>query len=292
MANAAKLRGVNPVRMFLCGYPGSGKTGSLAALANAGYKLRVLDFDGNADPLLHFVDDRALPNVDIVTLEDELRSADKYVEPVGIPQAFNTALKMMKHWKYTDADGEEVDLGRSADWGSDTVVVLDSLSSMGDAAFYRAMKCANRNPHNMTRQLWGSAMADQDGFVRILRSANSRYHLVVLAHLKLVGPEDIEQNDDDLTKDLKEKVADVVPTKLFPWALGSKLSPRIGGRVPTLVMAEQKGGARARRILSTAPRDDIDLKVPAKVAGELPIEDGLLTIFEALGHKAPGFEGK
>ncbi len=39
------------------GYPGAGKTGSWACLANAGYQLRIIDLDHNLDPLLEFIDE-------------------------------------------------------------------------------------------------------------------------------------------------------------------------------------------------------------------------------------------
>ena len=292
MANAGALKATTPARIMIVGYPGSGKTGALACLANAGYKLRIIDFDGNLEPLLLHLDTRALPLMDALHFEDELRNTGKFVETVGIPSAFNNALKAMKHWTYTDENGEEVDLGKSCDWGPDTVVVIDSLTSMGTAAFNRTLKACNRNPMNCTRQIWGSAMADQDAAIRIMRGERTRYHFIVLAHLKLIGPKDIEQGDNDLTKQLKAQVADIVPTRLFPSALGRTLSPEIGGRLPTLILAEAQTRANStKRVLVTEPRPELDLKVPVKgLPKTLPIETGLLTIFEALGHKSPGFE--
>ena len=288
MTSATDLLSTTPARIMIVGYPGSGKTGCLASLANAGYKLRVLDYDGNLEPLLMHLDERALPNVDAIHFEDEMRNANKYIECVGIPHAFNDGLQALKHWKY-GPEGAETDLGRSKEWGPDTVVVLDSLTTMGDAAFNRTLKACNRTPLNCTRQIWGSAMADQEAALRIMRTHH--YHLIVLAHLKLCGPDDVEKDDDDTTKDIKSKVAQLVPHRLYPWCLGQKLSPKIGGRMPTMVLAEAQQRANSvKRVLVTEPRPDIDLKVPAPgLPKSLPIETGLLTLFEALGHKAPGW---
>ncbi len=289
MTTAADLLASTPARIMLIGYPGSAKTGSLACLANAGYKLRILDFDGNLEPLLLHLDKRALPLVDAIHFEDEMRNANKYIECVGIPHAFNDALTALKHWTY--GKDPVVDLGRSKDWGPDTVVVLDSLTTMGDAAFNRTLKACNRTPLNCTRQIWGSAMQDQEAALRIMRGEDRHYHLIVIAHLKLIGPEDVEKDDDDTTKDIKAEVAQIVPHRLYPWCLGQKLSPKIGGRMPTMVLAEAQQRANSvKRVLVTEPRPDIDLKVPAPgLPKTLPIETGLLTLFEALGHKAPGF---
>ena len=79
MTNAGNLLASTPARIMIVGYPGAGKTGALACLANAGYKLRILDFDGNLEPLLDNLDDRAVPLVDAIHFEDELRSANKFI---------------------------------------------------------------------------------------------------------------------------------------------------------------------------------------------------------------------
>ena len=64
MAKASTLLKSKPLRIMLLGFPGSGKTGSLAPLANAGFKLRILDFDGNLDPMLR----RLTPQGPIVSI--------------------------------------------------------------------------------------------------------------------------------------------------------------------------------------------------------------------------------
>lgn len=292
MANAAKLASEVPARILMVGYPGSGKTGALCALANAGYKLRILCFDklANMQPLFRFTKPEFLPNIDIALFEDKLKSGSQYVALDGKPTAFEDALKMMMHWKYTEADGTEVDLGRSADWGPDTIVVLDSLTAMGNAAYRRAMALANRTPQNFRDSDYGMAMKEQEAFIEILTSSANKFHLVVLAHLKLVGPKDIRKGDDDLTASLKEKIADIVPTRYYPSALGSALPPLIGQHFScqVLVKATTKG-SRTQRIISVLPGEDIDAKVPAlNMPPTLPQETGLLDVLLAVtGQKAP-----
>ena len=39
------------VKLLLCGDSGSGKSGALASLVGAGYKLRILDMDNGLDSL-------------------------------------------------------------------------------------------------------------------------------------------------------------------------------------------------------------------------------------------------
>lgn len=285
MANAAKLAGINPVRAMLVGYPGAGKTGSLVPLVNAGFKIRMLDFDGNTEPLLLYSDPDKLVNVDIVHLEDKLRAGSRFIEPVGLPTAFKRGLDLMDEWKYTEGDGTEVNLGKSKDWGPDTIVVLDSLTEMGKAAFLRVQSLMNKTATNTTQQVWGIAMDEQENFIRKLTSKANNFHVLVLAHLVMIGPKDIGKDDTDLTKDLKERTANLVQTRLFPSALGQNLPPKIGGHFPTLLKVEPKYSAagQAKRVLRTIPLPELDIKVPApNLPAELPIETGMLTIFKAL----------
>jgi len=290
MANAKDLKKSRPARIMLVGYPGTGKTGALACLANAGYKLRVLDFDGNLEPLLLFTEDDSLENIDILSFHDELRGGLKSIEPKGRPDAFAEALKAMDHWKYTDGDGNDVDLGRSKDWGPDTVVVLDSLTSMGRAAMRRAMSFLNKTPLNRTDQTWGFAMQEQEAFIEKLASPMNKHHVIVTAHLKMLGPKEVRKGDNDVTIKAKEEAAELVPTRLFPSALGRALPPQIGGHFPTLLLVEPKFyGSKVKRVIHTLPRPELDLKVPAPdLPATVPIEDGLVTIFNKLKGETDG----
>ena len=136
-------------------------------------------------------------------------------------------------------------------------------------------------------------MQDQEAFCERLTSKRNRHHVIVTAHLKMVGPKDIEHSDDALTKELKEKTAEIVKTRLFPSALGVALPPFIGGHFPTLVHCdtEFKHG-KVRRVIRTEPQPELDLKVPAPdIPATLPLEDGLLTIFTALKCKGVNSNG-
>lgn len=287
MANASKLSLTEPVRCMLVGYPGAGKTGSLAALANAGFKLRVLDFDGNLKPLLQYTSKEALGNIDILSFEDKTKAGPQYIVNDGIPSAFFNALKAMDRWSYKEDNGTEVDLGSSKDWGPDTVVVLDSLTSMGEAAKRRAMHVMNKTPLNMTDGVWGLAMKEQEAFVERLTSPTNRHHVIVLAHLKMIAPRDVRKGDSELAMRLKEQVADMIQTRYYPSALGWQLPQFIGAHFPTIVLAETRyKGTTPRRVLCYQPREELDLKLPALgLPHELDVGDGMLKIFDALGAK-------
>src|SRR5574337_1319439 len=62
-------------RALVMGVPKSGKSASFAALANAGWRIRYLDFDGNADPLLNFTEPSKRSNIEIVSCLDKVALA-------------------------------------------------------------------------------------------------------------------------------------------------------------------------------------------------------------------------
>lgn len=306
---ADKLAAQAPVRGLIVGYPGAGKTGALAALANVGFKLRVLDFDGNYQSLTAFADPAALPNIDIVTLQDKMAGgaqkglvADKaaggppaYVQPEGIPTAFNNALNLLTHWRYTDEDGEITDLGRPSEWGSDTVLVLDSLTAAAEASLLRAQKFHNKTPGNMTFNVWGHAVSDFMRMLKLMRALSNNYHLLCLGHIRPIGPADyLSAGDDDEIKQAKLDAIkeEVIPTRLFPIGVTKPNSQELHKEFTTMLLAEQvtkpKGKVRVLRPTSNLP---IDLKVPAKdLKSEYPIETGLADIFAKLGHSGPGLK--
>lgn len=285
MVSAVDLAENLAARVMILGYPGSGKTGALCCLADAGYKLRVIDFDGNYQSLLKFSKPESLKNIDIVTLEDKMRGGPKCVETSGIPTAFADGLRLAGHWKYKHPlTGEEIDLGATKDWGPDHVLVIDSGTGCGRAAFRRTVAVQNRNPMNTRDSDWGLAMGDQDRFMEMLTSTQNRFHVVVNFHLKIIGPKDVRKGDSDLTKELKEAVAQLVSHRLFPSALGHALPQTIAEHFPTVLLAESEcRHGKVKRKLITLPRPELDLKVPApELPPVLPLESGLLTVFEAL----------
>jgi len=296
--NAADLLSDPRIVMMIVGWPGSGKTGAIASLLDAGYKVRLLDFEGNYHSLLKFADPSKLENLDIVTMQDTLRGDEqRAIEPDGIPEAFNGALKLLQNeWKYKNADGTETNLGKSKDWGPDTVLVIDSLTAMGEAAFRRARKMMNKTSANTTAAVWGAAVDDQIAFIQALKHNRRKHHVIFLAHLQMVGPDvPLFTKDDEQTgmKDIKAQIAEeraeLMKTRLYPRAVTRNASQVIAKEFPTMLLAERKVKKGAPvRVLRTSTGEELDLKFPARDPEiEYPIETGLADIFKKLGAKAP-----
>ena len=268
------------LKVLEVGYAGSGKTGCLAALANAGYKLRIIDLDGNTAPLRTYVKPEARENVEIVTLQDPLQM-DQPGGTRGPPKVFAKVMRLLDHWTYKQPDGEVIDLGKPSEWGRDTVLVLDNGTRLGDAALRRHLFLNERRRAEWPD--WNAAMSDLSDAIELAASELIGCHVVVIFHLKLVGPKTELPKDSAVVKEAKAAVQEIVPFRLYASALGQTLPPKIGNFFDYILLFETEGqGDRVKRVIRTLPRPEVDVKVPlVNIPAKLPIESGLLTIFEA-----------
>ena len=297
--NLNELAKTTGLRILAMGFPGTGKTGALAALVNAGWKLRILDFDRNWRPLVEYIKPEFRHNVDIFNCEDKLwAKKGGVIEPMGTPAAFANALAQLNDWKYTAPDGSEQTYGSIETWGPDVILVVDSMTGVGASAERRILTLQNRSRLDKRRQDWGVAADEQNTFYEMLRSDRIKCHVYCTAHLALIGPKMDEFNDKaspvskDTLKDKNEERAELIAERFYPRALTKSMSTVIAGNFPIALAFESKeiGSGKVKRIIRTVPKPELDVKVPspkgpdgkALLPDELPLEDGLLTIFQTL----------
>ena len=249
-------------KLLLIGDAKSGKTGSLVSLVKAGYKLRILDFDNLLDILKFKVIEECpdkLDNVEFVTVRDNYKAGASGSQIDGKPKAWITAIKLLDHWKYDD-----VDYGRPADWGSDCILIIDSLSRLCDAAydFHESIIPRGKSGDYDGRAVYGNAQDDVEKVLAMLTSKGFATNLIVIAHGTYM----------DLPDGSK---------KIFPQGVGQKLSPKIPQYFPNYIRYKNKGGKRTIQIESDSMIDLANTR-PGAVDKELPIETGLGTFFSAL----------
>lgn len=250
------------VKLLLIGDAKSGKTGSLISLVKAGYKLRVLDLDNLLDPLKYFIlkDCPALiDNVEYRTLKDKTKSSTEGPIIDGTPKAFIEAVKMLDKWKYDD-----IDLGPPANWGTDTILIIDSLSRLCDAAYDWAEPLVPRGKGGQfdARAAYGTAQDAIEKTIGMLAGPNFKTNIIVIAHVTY-----LEQPDGTV--------------KGFPQSVGQKLCPKIPQYFPSVVLYTNKGGKRTLQTNST-PLIDLANPKPFAMAPSYPIETGLAEFFEVL----------
>lgn len=254
-------------KLLLIGDAKSGKTGSLVSLVKAGYKLRILDFDNLLDVLKYMILNECpeyIGNVEFVTLRDKRKTTPVGSVIDGKPKAFIDGMKMMDHWKYTDDNGNEVDFGKPNEWGSDCILVIDSLSRLCDAAydFREPLTPVGKGGEKDGRAIYGDAQDAVEMMLATVTSKTFRTNVVVIAHILYQ-----EQGDGS--------------TKGFPQGVGQKLSPKIPQYFPSVVLYTNKAGKRTIQTNST-PLVDLANPAPFKMEKSYPIETGLADFFAVL----------
>lgn len=248
-------------KCLLIGDSKAGKTGSLASLVKAGYKLRILDYDNGLDVLKEYVMQSCpdkINNIEFRTLRDK-RKATPAGSVIDRPRAFIDGIKMMERWKYDD-----VDLGPPHEWGSDCILVLDSLSRFSDAAYDWRLPLTPGFAQNKYdgRAVYGDAQDAVVNTMAELTSDSMETNVIVLAHVRYL----------DLPDGSK---------KGFPQSVGSAICSQIPQWFNSYAMYENKGGKRTLRTTSTALIDLANPK-PFAMAPSYPLETGLADFFAVL----------
>jgi len=254
-------------KLLLIGDAKSGKTGSLVSLVKAGYKLRILDFDNLLDVLKYMILNECpdkIDNVEFVTLRDKRKTTAAGSVIDGKPKAFIDGMKLLDHWKYTDENDQEVDFGKPSEWGADTILVIDSLSRLCDAAFdfREPLTPVGKSGERDMRAVYGDAQDAVEMCLATLTSKSFRTNVIVIAHI-------LYQDQADGT------------TKGYPQGVGQKLSPKIPQYFPSVVLYSNKAGKRTIQTNST-PLIDLANPAPFKMEKSYPIETGLADFFAVL----------
>lgn len=274
------------IKMLLIGDSGSGKTSALGSLAKAGYDLFILDFDNGLDVLRDpdIVPRDCRKHIHYVTLTDPMKMGPGgKVIPRGTPSAWADALGLLTNWrtkdgKYAKAGTEpDEDFGPISEWGPDRVLVLDSFTFLGNAIMRHVAALNNKLGERPTLPMWGDAGAAQETLLQMLYDASIKCHVIITAHISYIGT----KNKDDKGQIIEEDLHG------YPSALGRALPPKVGRYFNTVVRAVTRGtGQAAKRKLRTRSEQQVDLKVPiSAIPVELPLEDGLATIFAKIQEK-------
>jgi hypothetical protein len=248
-------------KVLLLGDAKSGKTTSLVSLVEAGYKLRILDFDNLLDPLKQAILDACpdkLSNVEYVTLRDKRKASATGSVIDGQPKAFITGVKMIDHWK----DGD-TDLGKPAEWDKDCILVIDSLSRLCDAAYDFRESIASRGKSGEVdgRAVYGDAQDAIESLLAHITTSTFRTNLIVICH-----GQSMELPDGK---------------KIFPQGVGQKLSPKIPQYFPVYIRVVNKAGKRSFQITSSS-LIDLAYPKPSAIHDDLSTDDGLAKLFASL----------
>lgn len=252
----------NFVKLLLLGDAKSGKTGSLVSLVKAGYNLRILDYDNLLDILRYKVLEECpdkIDNVEFVSLRDNIASSSAGAIIKGTPKAFVEGLKLLDRWKYGD-----VDLGTPSEWGSESILIIDSLSRLCDAAYnyHEAIVPRGKSGDFDGRAVYGNAQDDIEKMLAMLTSSTFATNVIVICHGAYM----------DLPDGTK---------KIFPQGLGQKLSPKIPQYFPNYIRYDSRGEKRTIQ-LKSSNMISLASTNPSAMPDSFDIVDGLAKFFEIL----------
>jgi hypothetical protein len=199
-------------RILIYGEPAAGKTGALAQLANAGYRLLIHDMDQNSRVIGSFLKPGA---------------ADVYINTYAVAKMTDTNLfanakndaaqaalkemrrfcQMLQHWK-TDTE----DLGPSSALTAKDVIVVDSGTFLGELLLMAARTDAEANRD--ARKQYGIAGNYYSAILDYLCSNAIGATVIMLTHITQVGEKDQQGNFVGKPRDI-------------PVAIGEKMSKRM-----------------------------------------------------------------
>ena len=145
------------INLLMMSDSGGGKTGALGSLANAGFKLNILDYDNGYDILTDpaIVKPEFLDNISVVSCRDDYSIKNSHIS-IDKAEAFGKGMDALHNWP--DVDVPDINL-----WGPDTVFILDSYTSFGESILDSVLKINNHD--KPTQPDWGQAMREQEKFI-------------------------------------------------------------------------------------------------------------------------------
>lgn len=246
-----------PIKLLLMGHSGVGKTGSIASLAIAGYRVFLADFENGYHILL---DPKVLPpqyrkNVFVRSFYDK-RQGPKALPVGGVPRAMQQFYDALSGWK-DFVDNKEVNLGSPYTWGQQDVLVIDSITTLSDAIELHVQHLNSRLGEPLRIQDYGTCQDILHGLFQSLCSPAAPCHVVFIAHLR-----QLEDGSGG--------------TKWFPQATGKKISPLIGRYFNNSVLLTRD--INGNREMHTTSTIQADMKVakPSVVPAKMPADLGLL----------------
>jgi hypothetical protein len=249
----------NLVKIMVAADSGSGKTGSLATLVDAGFNVRVLDFDNGLSVLKGYVKTKSnLKNVHYVDkLQDEYQLLSGRIGIKRAP-AFQRAMDALDK-------GGEAYWGSAAipplkDWTPKDILVLDSLTACGRCSLQMVMQANGKGMSHPEIQHYGTAMENIEKLVQQLTSSITQCHVIINTHITSVEGD----------------------ARLYPDALGSKLPPKISKYFDNVVGLRLIGGQRK---FLTSKDGLLALKTSTPLDEQIPIADGWRAIFEGITGK-------
>lgn len=270
MPNISDHQSAKTTKMLLVGDNGSGKTGALASLAQAGYNIRLLDIDNGADVLANTLlspnspyGKDAAKHVEFETLTDPMKKSPSGKLIPAKATVWQRSIDLLNHWKTTNKAGVVTDLGPLTSWTEQDVLAIDSLTMLCLAAMNFVLSMNARLGQAPHQSDWYTGQQMVESLMQMLFDDSIKCNVVIMCHIAYIG----EENG---------------PLKGYPATLGKALSPKIGSYFNSVLLCKTSGtGVNQKRKILTNTAGLIELKNsnPFKVKPEYDQSTGLAEYF-------------
>ena len=304
MASAADERKDSPIKLCLTGDSGVGKSGAIVPLILAGYKVRAIDVDNGEDIVLdclrnpdspYFALASKLDLADVFryeTVNHKMITLDLGKDEVRIqPSAaivWPRIEKLLHEWK----EDSGVKLGSITSWGPDTVLVIDSSTFAGYAAFAYVQQINNhlgQTSGNSWRRDIGGAQEHLESMLRLLYSSAVKCHVIVITHINYLNESWQESEGGTRTRVVSSSADGIFGSdRAYPSSIGRALGPKFGRYFNNVVEMRIEGtGANVRRVIHTTPQGAVNVKTssPFSLRRTYDVSTGLAEIFATLRHQ-------
>ena len=284
------------------GKSGSGKTGSLASLVAAGYRLRIMDTDKGINALRSLLTNYKYPyrkycethgidigaSVSYVPIDQNMRVCDGLIpgEKAGEikpkdARAWDRATSLLTNW----IDGD-LKLGNINTWTDKDVLVIDSFSTLAYDCYYFVQSFngrlgAREEGYDFQRDV-GGAQSLLRRMLELLYSTSVKCNVIIISHLTWVDTsQGYAQSPDQRAR------SGVTPNPDgYPSAIGRALSPIMGKYFNDVFYVEQTGsGSNIRREIVTVPQEGVICKNSGFLNTRYDISIGLAEIFATLRNQ-------
>lgn len=285
-----------PIKAFLVGKQGTGKTGSKACLVAMGYKLRMLNFDNGADILKNLLTNPYYPYrkymeeheislagaISVITITEEMKKIIEDQKSRFIPKSargYSRAVDMIDNW----IDGE-TKLGPALSWDSNTILNIDTLGTLADLTYFHIQELNGRlgerqEGYNYQRDV-GGAQGLLRNLMQTLFSPYMKCNILIDSHITYV-----DESKGSYERPNLESISDPIG---YPTCIGRALSPVVGKWFNNVFIIEQSGsGLTEKHEISTVTLKNIAAKnsLPGLLKSRYPIETGLAEIFATLRNE-------
>lgn len=266
---------VEPIKALLIAHSGFGKTGALASLVKAGYKLHILDMDNGVAVIRSYLPKELWSKVEVETYQDQFKVINGKAVATG-STAWPMAMAKLDSW---------VNQYRSIEH----IIVVDSLTMLSEAAMRNVLAINNRLAGMVYQSDWGEAQRLVEGALALMYSKSTKCNIIVNSHISYIGGPDTNLDPKD-AKDAQPTAETVQPLKGHPTTIGKALSPKVARYFNNAFVGKTIGeGSNALRLIYTAPMDLVDAKSsnPTVLKLSYPIATGLAEMFQAIRPYTP-----